>query len=246
MLKRFSRNFYKYVYSKDIYDEPLKSFFGLVKENLVDCNSEKILDAACGFNNEYLAKLIDDGLIETSSLTGLDIDENVIDANKIHKDIHIQDLHSPMGDNLFDGVISLYTWEHLENPAKVMFNFHRSLKKGGRLIIIAPNRYCYISIVERMLPPILKNLSWKILKGRKHMPYPAFFNLCTKVSLEQEAKRVGFDLKHYKAHDSAPIWFAKIPPLFMLMCLVMSTLNRFEIFEGMRGTFVAVLVKQDI
>jgi hypothetical protein len=90
----------------------------------------------------------------------------------------------------------------------------------------------------------LKNLAWRALKGKDKMPYPAFFRLCTRRSLAQKAGEAGFVLEDYRALSTAPIWFKKIPPLFVLACLVMSLFNRFALFEDLRSTFIAVLRKR--
>ena len=246
MLKQWSQGFYRAVYKKGIYDEPQLTFMPIVQGILVDGQRPKrILDAACGFANPYIDALVNTGKINAQNLVGIDIDESVKQKNKIHHDIRIQDIHDPMGDHEFDAAISLYTWEHLQDPKQALANFHQALKTGGQFIIIAPQRYHYISTAERMLPKFLKDFAWRLLKGTKFMPYPAFFRLCTKKSLQKAADECGFELKHYRAIADAPTWFAKIPPLFIIMCLVMTMFNTVPAFENLRSVFIAVLVKKE-
>jgi len=245
-LSNMSRGFFRRVYGKDMYAEPALTFQPIVRKYLAaDDHSHKILDAACGYNNSFIGELINNENIRREDLTGMDIDPDVLGKNPLHDNIIIQDMHIPLKGFEFDAVMSQYTWEHLHDPKQVLRNLHAILKPGGKAVIIAPQRYDYVSTIERMLPSKLKNLAWKLLKSRDVMPYPAFFRLCTKKELKSHGEEIGFELVHYTAYSAAPLWFQKIPPLFAVMCFVMTTFNRFKIFSGLRSTFIAVLQKQD-
>jgi SAM-dependent methyltransferase len=50
----------------------------------------------------------------------------------------------PYEDNTFDYIVSVETIEHIENPNKLINNFHRILVPGGELILTTPN-ICNIS-----------------------------------------------------------------------------------------------------
>ena len=244
-LSGISKSFYQVVYKKNMYVEPALSFMPVVEKHLGDKKQpKKILDAACGYNNSFIGDLIASSLVSAENLTGMDIDTDVVGKNKIHHEIIIQDMHEPMEENRFDGVMSQYTWEHLHTPETVLANFAHTLKKNGKLVIVAPQRYDYVSTIERLLPVFFKNLAWRLLKGRNVMPYPAFFRVCTRKSLEKQGEIAGFKLIEYKAFSAAPLWFQRIPPVFVLACLLMSVFNKFTIFEGLRSTFIAVLEKQ--
>ena len=195
------------------------------------------MDAACGFNNPYLHHT------ENLNTIGLDIDPQVKIKNKIHKKFIISDIHEINFKDEFDYVISVYTWEHLQNPEIVLSKIYEALKDQGVFIIIAPNRYYYISIIERLLSSRFKNMAWKLLKGRPFMPYPAYYKLCTRRELCRHAEKKGFKLEIYKAIEAPPIWFLRVPPLFMVLCLWMSLLNQFEYFDNIKSTFIAVFKK---
>ncbi len=244
-LSKMSRGFFRRVYGKDMYAEPALTFMPIVREHLSDEGAPKsILDAACGYNNSFLGDLIEHKNIQRENLTGMDIDPDVVGKNPLHDDIIIQDMHVPLEGREFDAVMSQYTWEHLHDPKQVLQNLSNIVKPGGKVVIVAPQRYDYVSTIERILPPKLKNLAWKLLKGRDVMPYPAFFKLCTEKELRQHGKEAGFELVEYTAYSAAPMWFQKIPPVFIIMCLVMTIFNRVKMFSGLRSTFIAVLQKQ--
>lgn len=245
MLKSISRKLYQIVYHTDIYDQPEK-FVSLVQEYLTDNGQDgRILDAACGFNNVYLSRLVSSNQIKAEDLLGLDIDNSVISRNCIHRQIIIQDLHQPIQVSFnVRAVICINAWEHLHSPSLVLQNFYDVMDDEGILIIIATQRYYYISIIERILPRYLKDFAWKLLKGKDRMPYPTYFRFCSKSTLKKEAEKRGFQMIEFQSFESAPLWFTRIPPLFLLACLWMSLVNRVSIFENVRGRFIAVFVKR--
>lgn len=128
---------------------------------------------------------------------------------------------------------------------KVLQNFHRALKAGGILVVIAPNRWSIKSMMERMTPPVLKDWAWRVLKGRSHMPFPVFHRLCTKRSLSSASSQVGLEFVAFKSIECPFLWFAKIPPLFILFAYWMVLANQFSVFEKMRSEFVAVMRKPE-
>jgi SAM-dependent methyltransferase len=199
----------------------------------------RVLDAACGFGNPYLEKLN----INSSLTIGLDIDPVVKKKNRLHQKFIIEDLHNFNSELHFDCIISVNTWEHLHSPNLVLKNFFNVLSNKGIIIIISPQRWHYIACLERLLPSNLKDMAWKVFKSHKKMPYRAYYNLCSKRELSIEARRQGFMIEHFSSIEGPPIWFARIPPLFILMCLWMSLVNKFKVFESIRGTFIAVLKK---
>lgn len=198
-----------------------------------------LLDAACGYGNHYLEKLD----LNDFSTVGIDIDPTVKEKNILHKDFIVCDLHYLRTKCKFSCIISTNTLEHLHSPEIVLHNFYNILFEEGVLIIIAPQRWHYVSVIERLLPNRIKDLAWKILKGKEHMPFPAYYKLCTRRSLTSAAVKLGFQVEYFSSSEGAPLWFTRIPPLFILMCFWMSVVNRYKVLERIRGSFIAVLRK---
>jgi SAM-dependent methyltransferase len=195
---------WSYCYFMEKYGESVWEYLETRFEPIVSkyINGNKIvLDAACGFNNVFLERLN----FKSSESVGVDINDEVRGLNKIHRKFIICDLHYLRSEKKFETIISLYTWEHLQSPAIVLRNFFELLEKGGTAIIIAPQRWYYVSLIERILPSFLKNLAWKIMKQKNKMPYPTYFKLCTKRSLSREAQKVGFTIDFFKSLDGPPI-----------------------------------------
>jgi len=65
-----------------------------------------------------------------------------IDWNKLANPDILHDLNQipyPFSDNEFDLIEAFHVLEHLNKPFKVMKEFHRILKPGGRLIVKVPH-----------------------------------------------------------------------------------------------------------
>ncbi len=226
------------IFGEDVYEYSKNQIKPIVDCYLKD-KKGVLLDAACGRNNVYL----DPNIVECMETVGLDNDPEAIRDNRLHKKFLNIDIHNLNVKSEYNYIISVYTFEHLVDPQKVMRNFYEALTNNGILIIIAPNRLHYVSLFERLLPSSLKNLAWRILKNKERMPYPAYFRLCARKPLLKASDVLGFDLLQYKTIETPPIWFMRLPPLFFLLCYWMKLVNNWPVLEWIRGTFVVILKK---
>lgn len=224
------------LYGEEFWEYHQSRFRPVVREALASANGV-VIDAACGAWNPYLHE------IPVGETIGIDLDEAVRRRNQLHRKFLIQDLHDEIDLKDVGAIISVYTWEHLRAPQKVLANFHKVLRPGAPLVIVAPQRYYYISLLTLVLTKSMRDLAWRVATGRKSMPFPAYYQLCSRKSLANAAAATGFDLVEYRAHDVATGWFLQVPPIFLLACGWMWLVNRFDVFEPLRSSFVAVLRK---
>ena len=84
-LWKWSRNWFYRHYGEDIYGYIEKRFSPIIKNNIGE-ESGYILDAACGFRNTFIQDI---GLHNT---VGMDINPEVKNKNKLHKEFIIGDL----------------------------------------------------------------------------------------------------------------------------------------------------------
>lgn len=99
--------------------------------------SKRILDLGCGDGTRL-------GLLETSAeKVGVDISDYAINkAVKKYSGVEFlkADIEKlPFEKESFDLVFSMFVLEHVQNPEKVLKEAIRVLKKGGILILAAPN-----------------------------------------------------------------------------------------------------------
>jgi ubiquinone/menaquinone biosynthesis C-methylase UbiE len=128
----------------------------LLKKEL--STAKKIIDLGCG-EGTRLSQLVG------SSAIGVDINPLAINlAQKQYpKQKFIQaDLSKlPFADNSFDLAYSAFVFEHLENPGQVINESQRVVKKGGKIIIIAPN----FGVPNRASPNFSGNRFAKLFRG---------------------------------------------------------------------------------
>lgn len=237
---RASRRAFRRLFSEDVFEFLPSRVKPIVNAHLAGVRGE-VLDAACGSGNAFW----DGAAFQCSSSTGLDLDGAALARNTIHGRLLRGDLHDLDETAAYDGILSVYTWEHLRDPGKVLLNFHRALRPGGVVVIVAPSRWYYVSVAARLIPGWLRDLAWRLAKGLPGAPYPTYFRLCSRRSLVRAAEAAGFRLLHFSAIDAPPLWFAKVPPLFVLACGWMALCNRVPLLEPLRGTFVAALGKEE-
>jgi len=116
----------------------------------------KFLDAAAG--NGYFTKML---LEQGAKVVAVDNDTEqwlIKSVNCIKTDLN-QVL--PFSDGSFDGIISIETIEHLENPYQLIREFSRILKKNGMVVISTPNTHCIRSKMKYLITgyPVLFEFS---------------------------------------------------------------------------------------
>ena len=90
-----------------------------------------VLDFGCG-SGPYR-----DLLSNASTYTGLEYDTPENRENK-RADIFYDGETIPLEDSSMDGVLSTQTLEHVPNPERVVEEWHRILRRGGRLLVTMP------------------------------------------------------------------------------------------------------------
>lgn len=90
--------------------------------------SDKILDLGCGSNPYYHEDI--EGKIVCLDINKTSKTHLVSDADKL-----------PFRPNSFDKVVSVNSFYYFKNPFNVVKSVHNILKKGGKLIMIAPFFY---------------------------------------------------------------------------------------------------------
>jgi sterol 24-C-methyltransferase len=149
----------------------------------------KVLDAGCGVGDvaSYLAA--HHGLC----IEGIDIlDFNIAEARrrikerKLEKLVHLQvmsyeSLSFP--ENSFDAIYTMETFVHAANPHKVLKNFYKALKPGGKLVMFE-----YARDPDSQLPPRAVKVFQFI---NKYAAMPAFQQF-THGTQEQFMRKAGF------------------------------------------------------
>lgn len=132
--------------------------------------AERILDLGCGegTRTNLVAK-------KKKLAVGVDLSRTAIKRAKKnypeHKFLEADLVDLPFKDAAFDLVYSAFVLEHLDNPEGMILEAIRVLKKGGHLVLIAPN----YGAPNRASPPFQKSRLEKFIKGLILDLYRPFF-----------------------------------------------------------------------
>ncbi len=118
-----------------------------------------LLHAGCGSGQ------VDKDVVQYADVTGLDISVNALNFYKrVHrgqvKVLHGSIFSIPTQPGTFDGIYNLGVMEHFteDEIQKILVEFHRILKPGGKMVIFWPPEYGLSVLFFKALTFIFKNL----------------------------------------------------------------------------------------
>jgi ubiquinone/menaquinone biosynthesis C-methylase UbiE len=158
---------YSYFYSLSLRNLfPYQQLLEDLNDALQIREGESILDAGCG-PGLVIERIVQANKEKRISVTGLDLSKRMVNrARGRCKNFNIgflaADLNRPLGfpDSSFDKVVCSNTLYALEDPRRVLVEFHRILKQGSALVIANPKPNAnerqlvraHISAINRLTP----------------------------------------------------------------------------------------------
>lgn len=139
-----------------------------VLERNLSVSTSSILEAGCGS-----ASNID--ISEFQKKSGIDIsrsqlEKNTIVQRKYHGDIQAYEFR----EEKFDAIVCWDVLEHVASPRKALHNFDSWLRKGGLLIIAAPEPKSIKGLLTKMSPFFIHAIVYKKLYELNATPFPTF------------------------------------------------------------------------
>lgn len=158
-----------------------KQLLSLVNKNSV------VLDAGCGKRNA----LISANTIK--KLVGCDIDKESVDANRDIDEGVVADLETvTFPENTFDLIMSFEVIEHLRRPKLFLTRISRSLKKGGYIFLVTPNKTSLFGFLAMWLPNTTKRYITRFLFGKATENEFHYYRLNTTLLLAEGLLSNGF------------------------------------------------------
>lgn len=153
----------KYKEENPEWDDSMVKLTNLVRERIA--NNAVVLDFGCGRGNFVIDELKD----RFSKKIGFDLDQASVIGNQTNDEIIIgsDDTKLPFSENTFDVVISLWVFEHLQNPEFIFDEINRVLKPGGFLAFVTPNRNSFLIWLRRFTPEKIAHIILKKIYGRE-------------------------------------------------------------------------------
>lgn len=151
----------KYALSRPGYRTGGQVFEALLRRHLP--GARRVLDAGCG-----RAGILQDNFRNVPFLAGADADlSSLRDNTRLHGGALANLRALPFADASFDIVGSTWVMEHLEEPQEAFREIGRVLRPGGHLLVLAPNAWSLVTLVNRAIPGRLQGALVRGAYGRE-------------------------------------------------------------------------------
>ena len=149
-------------------------------------------------------------VLRRAHVTVVDIDEDQIRNNTYAQEAILGDVQSyRFGPETFDVVICYNVIEHLPDVQAALLNFRDALKRGGMILIGAPNPRSLSGVVTKYSPHWFHVWFYRNIRGIKtaglpgEAPFPTFFHpLVTLPRLEAFAAANGLEMIYRREVES--------------------------------------------
>ncbi len=149
-------------------------------------------------------------VLSRSHVTVVDIDEDQVRNNTYADEAILGDVQTyRFGSDTFDVVICYNVIEHLPDVEAALLNFRDALKRGGMILIGAPNPRSLSGVVTKYSPHWFHVWFYRHVRGDKkaglpgHAPFPTLFHpLVTLSNLDTFAEQHGLQIIYRKQYES--------------------------------------------
>lgn len=203
---------------------------------------QRLLDAGCGRYLKFSREL--SGM---ARVVGIDLDP-VLETDNRQAPFGIRgDLSRlPFPSDYFDMVISRSVVEHLVDPPRVFREFCRVLRPGGKVVIVTPNKYDYVSLVAAVTPYRLHRvLVSRIFDVPEDDVFPTLYRANTLSSIRRILISAGFVPKELDTVNHYPAYLMFSPVLFR-MGVLYERLTSLKPFRSLRGSLLCVFEKREL
>jgi len=146
----------------------------------------------------------------------------------------------PFPHATFDIAISSHVAEHLTRPERVFRELARVLKPGGRLLVLTPNRWHYVTVSSALLPHAF-HLAYNRWRGvDAHDIFPTVYRANTARRLRSLYESAGLQVERLDQFETEPEYLAFSPPTYALGVAYERLVNRFDALKGLRVNLLAV------
>ena len=214
-------------------------FFSLCRINLP--RGGRILEVGAGPTNatsEFLASL--------GEVHGVDVSPEVHGNRHLASASLIERGRYPFPDASFDGVVSNYVVEHVEDPRSHLSEIARILRPGGRYVFRTPNLFHYVAIVSRLTSHGAHKLianRLRDLPADSHEPWPTVYAMNTPTAVERHALSAGFAVESLALIEKEPSYGMYARPLFLAFMAYERIVNATDRLAWLRSNMFVVLRK---
>jgi SAM-dependent methyltransferase len=229
----------KYYFSKPGYTGGTKPFFDICASNIP--RGSEILEIGSGPSNKTTRTLSKIG-----SVTGVDIDPEVLNNDACVRAEVFDGLHFPFPDNSFDACVSNWVLEHVADPRTHFNEVARVLRPGGMYCFRTPNLFHYVMLGSRLTPHFLHLNTANRLRGLNadaHDPWRTYYRANSKRRLKSLIQEVGMELNLLRLMEPEPSYGRIHPALFYPMMVYERIVNSSNLLSNLRVVIFGVCTK---
>jgi ubiquinone/menaquinone biosynthesis C-methylase UbiE len=223
------------------YTGPYYEYEKFVLNNLK--SKEKLLDVGCGRTFPMAKKWAKTG----AEIYGVDpvAETSLVAPNMFLYKCSAEQL--PFEKEYFDMIISCAVFEHIQTPLKVLKEFNRVLKPGGKIVFLTPSKYDYVSVIARLVPNSLHKKIVRVTEGRREDDtFPTYYRANTFKNIRMLAKNTDLDLEDIKFLDQSPYAFKFSNILYACALCYHNFIRSFRTFHFLKGWILCVIGKESI
>ena len=199
----------------------------------------RLLDAGCGRYLKFCREFAGG-----AHVVGIDLDRAFETTNREPPYAVRGDVGAlPFCSGHFDLIISRSVVEHLEDPPRVFREFARVLRPGGKVIVLTPNKYDYVSVFAALTPYWLhRALVSRIFNVPPDDVFPTLYRANTVSSMRRAMSAAGLQECEMDTINHYPAYLMFSPVLFRLGVLY-ERLTSTQLLRMLRGLILCVFEK---
>jgi SAM-dependent methyltransferase len=196
-----------------------------------------MLDAGCGSGRVFQYRF--DETQRPRLIAGVDMTDEPRTNRNIDAAARADLARLPFRDGAFDVIISSHVAEHLPQPERVFGELGRVLRRGGRLLVLTPNRWHYVTVSSALLPHGL-HVRFNRWRGvDEHDIFPTVYRANTAPRLRSLFERAGFAVERLEQFETEPEYLAFSTPTYALGVAYERIVNRFDLLRNLRVNLLA-------
>ena len=197
-----------------------------------------MLDAGCGSGRVFQYHF--DDAQRPRLICGVDMTDEPTGNRNIDAAARADLARLPFADATFDIAISSHVAEHLTQPERVFGELSRVLKPGGRLLILTPNRWHYVTVSSALLPHSfhLRYNRWRGVDA--HDIFPTVYRANTASRLRALYEGAGLRIEELQQFETEPEYLAFSTPTYALGVGYERLVNRFGALRNLRVNLLSV------
>jgi SAM-dependent methyltransferase len=199
----------------------------------------RLLDAGCGRYLRFCREFASE-----AHVVGIDLDETFDCDNRRPPYAVRGDLAAlPFPSEWFDIVITRSVVEHLEDPPRVFREFARVLRPGGKVVVLTPNKYDYVSIIAAVTPYwVHRALVSRIFRVPADDVFPTLYRANTLSGMEKAMAAAELTTCELDTVNHYPAYLMFSPLLFRIGVLY-ERLTALNSLRSLRGLILGVFEK---